>query len=181
VSTSHAQAAAILASAWGEVHRAAPVGQQIPYAQAVAWLETHYGQAGQFAGSNNWGAIHSGHAPPCPPGTFLGTDLGPVCFTAYADPVAGAVGFLRVLTTGRRTVVANAMVAGTPEDVASAMKATAYFQATAESYAQAIRGALAVIGAHVVPTPAPATPVGFGGALATAAAIALVLHGRWMT
>lgn len=143
----HTQAAQYLTAAFIQVQGRQPQGNEILYCQAVAWLETHYGTAGQFVGSHNWGAIHAGNAPPCGAGEFLGQDQGPVCFVTYPDDVAGAAGFIKVLTVyhNRNTIVLPVLAGGTPDQVAAAMGASGYFTAPVAQYAAAIRNAITAI------------------------------------
>ena len=154
----HSEAAQVVARAFQKVAGRAPTDKEAAYCQAVGWLETFYGRGGQFAslfarGQVNWGALEtSRQAGSCPPGTASGTDVGTVCFYVYDTDDAACEAFLTTLLTGSRSAgkapvqpdMISAM-AGSPSDVASAMKARGYFGAPTDQYAQAIATSLQAI------------------------------------
>lgn len=178
----HAEARRIIEAAWAKVHGRPPTPSEALYAQAIAYLETGYGRAGQFAkyaasGQYNWGNIEKRRTgEDCPDGWVPGEDQGPVCFRAFPSDVDAAAYFIHVLTKGHWPVV-EAMT-GSPLDVASAMRAPpAYYAGPAGSeddkrayYAKAITNAIHAIGSEV-PT-AAAAGVGLFGLVA-------MLAGGW--
>jgi hypothetical protein len=164
----HTEAREILRSAFQKVASRSPTDLELSYSQAVAWLETLYGRGGQFAsivakGLHNWGALETkrGSDGSCPPNTAAGRDVGDVCFYVYPTDEDAASAFLTTLLTANRTpgkspVQADMVqaMAGSPEDVASAMKAHHYYGTAREkdpnaaaaeeaNYASAIKNALA--------------------------------------
>ena len=123
----HADARAIVVEAWRRVHGRDPTDLEAAYTQAIAWGENQYGRAkGQFAnlaakGMFNWGSLHARGTPPnCSAGAAPGTDVGKVCFLVFPDDVSAAAAFIRVLTKQHWPTVAA--MAGSPEDVARAMR-----------------------------------------------------------
>ena len=161
-SLSHAQAARIIGDAWRRVHGRAPTLAERVYAQAIAYLETGYGRAGQFGplsdrGYFNWGALQTRQPAGgvCPAGTVPGNDQGSVCFYAYRSDDAAAEAFIRTLTTRHWPVIAA--MRSSPEAVARAMRVPPVYYAgttgTEEDriarYATAIRNAIRNIGERV--------------------------------
>ena len=161
---SHEEARQILRRAWQLVHDRSPTESELAYAQAVAWLETGYGRAGQFAaladrGIFNWGAIQRARNPDgsCPQGTTPGIDAGnPRCFYAFPSDLEAARRYLWELTknparSNRVAATLRAMASGSPEDVASALKvAPAWYEAPVATYARAVRNALGATGANAL-------------------------------
>ena len=157
---SHDQARDILRRAWQLVFQRSPEGRELPNVQAIAWLETGYGRAGQFAemarrGQHNWGALQRSRlvGGACPAGTVPGMDAGnPRCFDAYPTDLDAAAAFIRVLAANRAyparsAAVQRALRDGTADDVAAAMRTQpAYYEAPQADYARAIRGALVATG-----------------------------------
>jgi hypothetical protein len=92
---------------------------ELQYAQAVAWLETNYGQGwkGAMVGSNNWGAVQCGKTAT---GTCIqyqdsradGTKYS-VGFRAYPSAVAGAEDVVRHVFQ-KRPKTASALASSTP-------------------------------------------------------------------
>lgn len=96
-------------------------------------------------GAFNWGSLHARGTPPdCPAGSMPGSDQGSVCFQVFPSDEQAAAAFIRVLAKNRPSVLAA--MAGSPEDVAHAMKATGYYTAPETTYASAIRSALKTTG-----------------------------------
>lgn len=156
----------IIHQAWQAVHGRAPTSDEAAYAQAIAFLETRYGRAGQFGQfvadglGYNWGAQERGRLSDgsCPAGTVEGTDAGNArCFYVWPSDVEAAKAFIRNLTVSfptRAASILDAMNGGTPEDVAEAMRqAPAYFEASADQYAAGIRNALSAMRSANIPTP----------------------------
>jgi len=122
---SHARARALLAAA-------SPGQQRSTYQgiQAVALLESHYGQAwaGDGLGSNNWGAVHSA----CGAGSFLAEDSHPrtgrydQCFRRYDSPAAGAASLTRLVMRAPGSVAA--LEAGDLHAFASALYQAGFFE-----------------------------------------------------
>lgn len=172
-SLSHADARRIVIEAWRRVHGRDPTDLEAAYTQAIAWGENQYGRFGQFGamaarGQFNWGSLHArGRPPDCPAGSAPGTDVGKVCFLVFPDDVSAAAAFVRVLTKQHWPTI-EAM-AGTPEDVARAMRVPpAYYegapgteQQKISAYAGLIRRSLDDVrrGAPVpaIPSAAPAS------------------------
>jgi len=137
--SSHQWARGVLLNAWRSVFGGEPGLPELQYAQAVAMLESSYGMGwkGAGVGSNNWGAIQSGH-PPCGGNAFLYTDTHPnadgtstpysICFRRYASPEAGAADVLRVLYTNKRSVVLDAAQEGNLFNAAKAQHDTGYYE-----------------------------------------------------
>lgn len=160
---SHDEAREIVRAAWRELHGREPTSTELAYAQAIAWLETRYGRAGQFAawaarGMYNWGALQRPRLQDnsCPQGTVPGSDAGNArCFYVFSSDVEAARRYLWELTANphyaaRVAATRAAMASGTPNDVAVAMKGdgrtTEWYEAPVSEYAQAITGALREIG-----------------------------------
>jgi hypothetical protein len=169
---SHAQAHDVVVAAWQNVHGREPSAREALYAQAIAFLESGYGRAGQFGtlaarGQYNWGALERrvNADGSCPDGFALGVDQGQVCFYVFSSDVDAATAFVRTLTKGHWPVL-QAMQ-GTPEDVAAAMRVPPpYYAGTASTeaqkvadYATAIRNAIKSIGTSV---PGPVSAAGRG-------------------
>ena len=129
----HSEAKKIIQDAWRRVHGRDATDLETVYTQAIAWLESRYGRAGQFGklaaeGHFNWGSLHARGTPPdCPANAVEGFDVRPVCFLSFPDDVAAATAFVRVLTKQHWPTI-DAME-GTPEDVATAMRVRpAYYE-----------------------------------------------------
>jgi len=154
---SHAQASTILRTAFRTVVGRVPSSTELAMAQAVAWLETGYGRAGQFAawaddGQYNWGALQKvpNSDGSCPSGTRPGSDAGNArCFYVYESDEDAAAAFLRTLVGGssaRNQATLAALSSGDPDTLAEAMKTPpAYYEAPVDTYANAIRNALGEI------------------------------------
>lgn len=129
----HVQAKPVVEAAWRQVWGRDPTPLEALYAQAIASLETGYGQSGQFQkyaeqGQYNWGGIQSAsklqNGNECPPGWVYGVDQHPTCFRAFPTQEEAAAYFIHTLTKGRWPGVVDAMT-GSPEDVARAMRTPA--------------------------------------------------------
>lgn len=97
----------------------------------VSKHETNFGEAGQFKGSHNMGAIHCGKPPCDPERSFQGGDTlrGKairVCFCKYATPFDGALHFVDELYR-KRPSVRRAVVERNWRLVAQAMERSKYF------------------------------------------------------
>src|SRR5882724_4254320 len=126
----HVSAKPIVDAAWRKVHGRDPTPLESLYTQAIASLETGYGQTGQFgkyaaAGQYNWGGIQNAgklvDGSSCPDGWVYGVDQHPTCFKVFPTQEDAAAYFVHTLTAGRWPGVVDAM-AGSPEDVALAMR-----------------------------------------------------------
>ena len=167
----HAEAADIIRRAWQEVHGRAPTESEVRLTQAVAWLETNYGRAGQHGklaaqGLYNWANIEKARTgDTCPEGWAPGYDNGrAVCFRVYKSDYDAAKALIHTLTKRHWPTLA-AMAEGTPEALAHAMKAPpAYYEAPESTYASAIRNSLKAMGANVPVPKTPTSPTGSGGA-----------------
>ena len=99
----HRNARPIMAQAFKNVmgRDASPI--ELQYAQAVAWLETSYGNGwkGAMVGSNNWGAVQCSGAAQSGAGCIAYEDSYPdgtkykVSFKSYPSPTAGAEDVVR--------------------------------------------------------------------------------------
>lgn len=100
----HRTARNILIQAFIDEFGRNPTLPEIQAVQAVASLESDYGQGWgeQGAGSNNWGAIQGGR-PPCDANEFTYTDSHPdgsryeACFRVYGSPEEGARALIRTV------------------------------------------------------------------------------------
>lgn len=97
----------------------------------IAWMESYLGQAGTWAGSNNWGAVVSRTGAPYGGwGVFVHGDHdahgNPVLykFQQYPTQLDGARGFLSVILRGKVPAVLSS---GSSVDLARAMYANKYF------------------------------------------------------
>lgn len=140
MSIGHGEAREVLVRAWRAEFTKPPSLAELQATQAIARLETYYGQwwDGPGADSHNWGRIicpSSVVASPCPPGTssrcFFGhaqADLErvPVCYTRYPDDIEGARALLRALYVGKPSVV-TAVNARDADAVAIALRKNRYF------------------------------------------------------
>lgn len=148
---SHTQAADIIKAEWPKVWGRPPTHNEIIFTQAIAWLETNYGRAGQHGklaeqGQYNWANIEKARSGDvCPEGWAPGIDQGNVCFRVYPSDEEAARGLIEKLTKSHWPVIA-AMQEGSPEAVARAMKVKpAYYAADEALYAKAIRNSLSVM------------------------------------
>lgn len=125
----HVNATPIVRDAWRKLWKREGTPNEILYSQAIASFETGYGRIGQFAkfaseGKFNWGAEQRkpNADGTCPPNFVKGKDQGDVCFYYFNSDVDAATAFLNTLTkSAARPAVVEAM-AGSPEDVAKAMR-----------------------------------------------------------
>lgn len=172
-SNDHAGATPIVRDAWMKLWGREGTPNEILYSQAIASFETGYGRIGQFAdfakqGKYNWGAEQ--RKPnidgTCPINFVLGKDQGNVCFYVYSSDVDAAANFLRTLTKSTLRPDTVAAMAGTPEDVAKAMRgpnppAGAYYaglpntteEQKIQTYANGIRARAKVIGSALQNAP----------------------------
>ena len=174
VYVTHDEGREILRRAWQLEFDRSPEGRELPNVQAVAWLETGYGRAGQFAemarrGQYNWGALQRQRlvGGACPVGTAPGFDAGNArCFVVYASDLDAARAFVHALAANpsypaRSAAVRRALRDGNADDVAAAMKtAPAYYEAPQADYARAIRRALVAIGSPALAASGAAGPFG---------------------
>lgn len=149
------EARAVIRAAFAARGIAAPSLGELQAAQAIGRFEGGYGKGWGASGngSHNWGAIQCGHTAPCGPGCFEYGDSHADgtgyrgCFRRYPSAVAGAGGLLHELY--RRDGVPEAMRDGDATRIASAMRATGYFEAPADKYARAIELNAAALAASV--------------------------------
>lgn len=128
----HVNATPIVRDAWRQLWGREGTPNEILYSQAIASLETGYGRIGQFGtlasrGQFNWGSEQRQVSADgtCPVGFALGTDQGKVCFFVFPSDVEAAAAFLKTLTKSSLRPDTVAAMAGSPEDVAKAMRGTA--------------------------------------------------------
>jgi len=102
---------------------------ELQITQAVGRLETFYGLADPFKGSNNWGAIHTSANDP---DSFAGKDSDPLAgkdyetrFKKYATPEDGALGLIKV--THKTDAERRAFATGSIDNVAEAMYDASYY------------------------------------------------------
>lgn len=169
----HAGATPIVRDAWLKLWNREGTPNEILYSQAIASFETGYGRLGQFAdfakqGKYNWGAEQKkpNADGTCPVNYIHGQDQGQVCFRVFNSDVDAAANFLRTLTkSSLRPDVVSAM-AGSPEDVAKAMRgpnppAGAYYagnpntteEQKVQTYADGIRARAKQIGTSLSNAP----------------------------
>lgn len=127
----HVNATPIIRDAWVKLWGREGTPNEILYSQAIASFETGYGRLGQFAqfskeGKFNWGAEQRkpNADGTCPANYVLGKDQGTVCFRYFTSDVDAAANFLRTLTKSPLRPGVVAAMAGSPEDVARAMRGT---------------------------------------------------------
>lgn len=156
MSTTDAWARGVLARAWPQA-LARPSPAELQGVQAIGRLEGFYGFASRpagWAGSNNWGAIHCAHGPPCD-GTdcFEAGDTTATgssyrtCFRVYPSADAGAADLVHELY--RRPSVAAALKTGDALAIATAMRRTGYHETAPEKYGRAIANNAAAIASSV--------------------------------
>ncbi len=125
----HTEAHDIVKAALSRLLGRTPSEAEIAGAQAVGWLETHYGRWSQFAslaaaGHFNWGAHETSRSGDgtCRAGTVPGSDVGGVCFYVFDNDDEAAEDYIKILTKN-----------GVPLDQgayaqASAMQRAGYYQ-----------------------------------------------------
>lgn len=162
---SHATADKIIREEWVKVHGRQPTENEVMFTQAVAWLETNYGRAGQHGkladqGLYNWANIEKKRTgETCEPGWAPGKDQGDVCFRVYPTDNEAANGLIVTLTKRHWPVLQAMADPGTAEAVAHAMKvAPAYYGADEALYAKAISNSLRAMGKTPNATLPPAAP-----------------------
>lgn len=150
---SHATADAIIREEWQKIYGRPPTENEVMFTQAVAWLETNYGRAGQhgkFAeqGLYNWANIEKRRVgDTCEPGWVAGKDQGDVCFRVFPTDNEAAAALITTLTKRHWPVLQAMENPGTPEAVAAAMKVKpAYYGADEALYAKAIANSLRAMG-----------------------------------
>jgi hypothetical protein len=168
----HVNATPIVRDAWRKLWSREGTANEILYSQAIASFETGYGRLGQFAqfakdGKFNWGAEQRkpNADGTCPANFVLGKDNGNVCFYYYPSDVDAAANFLRTLTKSSLRPGVVAAMAGTPEDVARAMRGPnppqgAYYEGIkgteeqkVQAYADGIRARAKTIGTALKDAP----------------------------
>lgn len=105
----HRQARGVISQAFENVLGRKGTPAELQYAQAVAWLETNYGQSwkGAMAGSNNWGAVQCPLKSTGTENCTLHQDSHPdgttyqIGFKRYDSPVAGAEDVVRHVLKNR--------------------------------------------------------------------------------
>lgn len=134
----HKAARAILVQAWRHESRTPPTLAELQATQAIARVETYYGQwwKGAGVGSHNWGGVR------CSKRTNNGTMIGagacgvdcfevrvrgraPMCYQRYPDDVAGARALIRAVHMNKPRV-AEAMRAGSADLVVEALRKAGY-------------------------------------------------------
>jgi hypothetical protein len=143
-------ARSILNTVWREF--GAPAPGVLQAVQAIARHESGPGYGDGMGGANNWGSIHCTSGPPCGEGCVEHQDTDATgqpyvtCFRRYATPEEGARDLIRELL--RRGPVRQVLGSGNATAIASAMRATKYFEAPTDVYSHAIaRNARAVASA----------------------------------
>ena len=131
-STDHAGARRVLHQAWLRVLSRPATLPELQAVQAIALYETGYGQFGWVPGSHNWGAVKcrgTDGAAECPAGCIPGQSpsaAARACWRSYPDDVAGAVDFVRNVTTARPRTM-RALATGDADQIAAAMFAERYY------------------------------------------------------
>lgn len=137
----------IIRQAWKDVHGREPTDKEALFSQAIARLETGYGRIGQHGtlaeqGYYNWGNLEKKPLGSRVPEEYQeGYDNGKkVWFRVFPSDLEAAKAMIATLTK-RHWPVVEAMK-GAAKDVAKAMKvAPAYYEASEDSYANALEGA----------------------------------------
>lgn len=107
----HRQARQTVRDAFKELYGREPTLEELQYAQAVAWLESSYGQGwkGDMVGSNNWGAVQCAKNKQTAAGCISYQDSYEdgtkytVSFRSYETPKDGAKDLLKHVFTYRGT------------------------------------------------------------------------------
>lgn len=163
----HAAANQILRDEWTKVWGRPATDAEIMFIQAVAWLETNYGRAGQFAswpddGDYNWANLEKTPDADgtCPVGWRLGKDGGnDRCFRVFASDNEAANALIKNLTKRHWPTVEAIASEGTAEAMAHAMKAApAYYEASELAYASALKNAINAFGLPQPPQPSRIIP-----------------------
>lgn len=106
---SHAEARKWATDGFKSIFGREPTLLEVQFVQAVAWLESQYGQGWKGAGVGSWnmGAVQAGHAPCNPATSFEYTDTHPnpdgtstpytICFRKYPGPTEGMADVARIL------------------------------------------------------------------------------------
>jgi hypothetical protein len=179
---SHAEARYLIVQAYRTLIRGEPTELVAELAQAVGWLETHYGAAWKAPGdgSCNWGAVQDKYPicrtsrrpgqPWAPEHTcFAYVDTKPqsngtstpyaVCFRRETDHVAGALELVRQVY-GKRATVLGAALRGDAKGFSAALHATRYYEgwgATVperiQHHADAVAGSLRIMRAGILGRP----------------------------
>ena len=151
---SHAWARGIVKEAFVKALGRKPSEREIQAVQAIAFLETKYGQAwsGAMKGSKNWGAVQAskpkigeGGSYVCPIGTAPHGDSDPnigkyvTCFRVYETDVDGAADLIKVMfgrkpaATRRGPTIAQALKSGNIDKVSAAMWVNGYYGGVKEA------------------------------------------------
>lgn len=139
--TTHQQAREHLHNAFFEVFLREPTLLEMQCAQAIAWLETQYGDGwgphDSGFGSNNWGAVQAGanwtgatfeHIDTHPNGDGTSTPYV-TRFRLYPTPQMGAADLVRAVYQWHgRSVVLDAAVSGNVHGVSEELYATGYYE-----------------------------------------------------
>lgn len=106
---SHAEARQWASDGFVSIFGHEPTLLEVQFVQAVALLESGYGQGWKAAGQGSWnmGAVQAGHAPCNPATSFEYVDTHPnsdgtstpytICFKKYPGPVEGMADVARIL------------------------------------------------------------------------------------
>jgi hypothetical protein len=179
---SHAAARQLVVAGFTQVFSRPPSLLEAQFVQAVALLETGYGNwSGPCAGSNNMGSIQDGH-PPCDPAnscqhTDKHADGTPyeICFKRYPSAFAGFQDLVHELYVKRPSVL-QAAQQGSIAGVAAAMRASHYYEAPLKTYTAGLTKDLGIIAAALhepMPSPSaspwPWTEIGLAALVATGA------------
>lgn len=181
---SHATADKIIREEWQKVYGRLPTENEVMFTQAVAWLETNYGRAGQHGklaeqGHYNWANIEKHRTgETCEPGWMPGKDQGDVCFRVFDTDNEAANALITTLTKRHWPVLQAMADPATPEAIAQAMKVKpAYYAADEALYAKAIANSLRAMGK----TPQPPSAASQAVAATTKSAGGLVILGATAT
>ena len=175
----HVQARALIGPVLGALLGHVPSLAAVQAAQAVALLETHYGQAWKppGEGSNNWGATQVGAQSdrPCFSYTDHHSDgqAYQACFGIYGSAEEGIEAYLRVMFRDRAGMAA-ATASGEISNVAATMKRSGYFEAGLERHTESLSKGVASISAALGETNAfPGSKGGSTGSVLFALFLAL--------
>jgi hypothetical protein len=155
---SHQAARGAIIMAFRELFGRDPKRIEAQFAQAVALYESGYGsyrffnhETGEYVtDTKNWGSVHCGQMPPCPPDCFEATDTHAdgtkylACFKRFSSAGDGARFFVRTFYKQRPALLAAANSASI-ENVAEAIHATHYSEASPQKLVGALTTSLVKI------------------------------------
>jgi len=164
---SHQAARGAIIVAFRDVMGRDPNRLEAQFAQATALYESGYGSYRFYnhetdeyiSNTNNWGSVHCKAEPPCPPDCFEATDTHAdgtkylACFKRFTSVGDGARNFIANYYKHKPAILAAAN-SGTIQNVAEAIHATRYSEASPQKLAGALTSSLLKI-THALNEPMP--------------------------